>query len=244
MMDTAAYIAIGLSVLVASGIQGTTGFGFALLSVPLMSLFIEPEQAVVISASLGLLTSAVQAWGERHHGDRPTIVRMLIGAAIGSPFGLLVLLVASPGQLRFILAGVIIAFLILNLRGLTLKQGGRAVDFGAGAVSGVLNTSLSTNGPPLVMALHARHLPPQEFRGTISAVFAGSGLLTVLLFAGAGKFSVDIAKALMIAMPALVIGYAVASRFRHRIRPDHFRKIVTWLLFATAVLATLSAFRS
>ena len=242
-MDTAAYIAIGLAVLLASGVQGTTGFGFALLSVPLMSLFIEPEQAVVISASLGFLTSSIQAWSERHHGDRPTIIRMLLVAAIASPFGLLVLLVASPRQLRFILAGVIIAFLILNLRGLKLKKGGRSVDFGAGAVSGVLNTSLSTNGPPLVMALHARHLQPEEFRGTIAAVFAGSGLLTVVLFAGAGKYSLDIVKALMVAMPALAIGYLVASRFRHRIHPDHFRRIVTWLLFATAVLATLSALR-
>jgi uncharacterized membrane protein YfcA len=242
-VDTAAYVAIGLSVLVAAGIQGTTGFGFALLSVPLMSLFIEPEQAVVISASLGLLTSSIQAWSERHHGDRPTIIRMLIGAAVGSPFGLFVLVVASPGQLRFILAGVIILFLILNLRGLRLKQGGRAVDLGAGAVSGVLNTSLSTNGPPLVMALHARHLPPEQFRGTLAAVFAGSGLLTVLLFAGAGQYSVDIALALAISLPTLAIGYLIAARFRHRIRPDHFRSVVTWLLFATAVLATLSAFR-
>ncbi len=242
-MDTAAYVAIGLAVLVSAGVQGTTGFGFALLSVPLMSLFIEPEQAVVISASLGLLTSSVQAWSERHHGDRPTIIRMLIGAAIGSPFGLLVFIVASPSQLRFILAGVIVVFLILNLRGLRLKQGGRAVDLGAGVISGVLNTSLSTNGPPLVMALHARHLSAQQFRGTLAAVFAGSGLLTVLLFAGAGKYSGDIALALVISLPTLAIGYLIAARFRQRIRPDHFRNVVTWLLFATAVLATLSAFR-
>lgn len=242
-MDTAAYVAIGLAVLVSAGVQGTTGFGFALLSVPLMSLFIEPEQAVVISASLGLLTSSVQAWSERHHGDRPTIIRMLIGAAIGSPFGLLVFIVASPSQLRFILAGVIVVFLILNLRGLRLKQGGRAVDLGAGVISGVLNTSLSTNGPPLVMALHARHLSAQQFRGTLAAVFAGSGLLTVLLFAGAGKYSGDIALALVISLPTLAVGYLIAARFRQRIRPDHFRNVVTWLLFATAVLATLSAFR-
>jgi uncharacterized membrane protein YfcA len=242
-VDTAAYVAIGLAVLVSAGVQGTTGFGFALLSVPLMSLFIEPEQAVVISASLGLLTSSVQAWSERHHGDRPTIIRMLIGAAIGSPFGLLVFIVASPSQLRFILAGVIVVFLILNLRGLRLKQGGRAVDLGAGVISGVLNTSLSTNGPPLVMALHARHLSAQQFRGTLAAVFAGSGLLTVLLFAGAGKYSGDIALALVISLPTLAVGYLIAARFRQRIRPDHFRNVVTWLLFATAVLATLSAFR-
>jgi uncharacterized membrane protein YfcA len=242
-VDIAAYVAIGLAVFVSAGVQGTTGFGFALLSVPLMSLFIEPEQAVVISASLGLLTSSVQAWSERHHGDRPTIIRMLIGAAIGSPFGLLVLVVASPSQLRFILAGVIVVFLILNLRGLTLKQEGRAVDLGAGAISGVLNTSLSTNGPPLVMALHARHLSTPQFRGTLAAVFAGSGLLTVLLFAGAGKYSGDIAVALVISLPTLAIGYLIAARFRHRIRPNHFRNVVMGLLFATAVLATLSAFR-
>jgi uncharacterized membrane protein YfcA len=47
----------------------------------------------------------------------------------------------------------------------------------------------------------------------------------------------------VISLPTLAVGYLIAARFRQRIRPDHFRNVVTWLLFATAVLATLSAFR-
>ena len=62
---------------------------------------------------------------------------------------------------------------------------------GAGFVSGVLNTSLSTNGPPIVFALQARHLPPDRFRGTINVVFACCNILGTTLFIAAGKVGPD-----------------------------------------------------
>ncbi|MEY3618287.1 MAG: hypothetical protein RL726_985, partial [Actinomycetota bacterium] len=49
-------IALLLSILVASTTQVTVGFGFALLSVPLMTLAVPTREAVVISTILGLLT--------------------------------------------------------------------------------------------------------------------------------------------------------------------------------------------
>jgi len=228
-------------VLFAAMVQSTTGFGFSLLAVPLLSLAIPTELAVVVAATLGMLTSSVQAVGERAHGDRPTIVRMLTGAAVGAPFGLLVLEFPTNRQLKFGLAAVIIAFLIINLRGLTLERGGRGVDMGAGVVSGVLNTSLSTNGPPLVMALHARHLAPSVFRGTISAVFAGTGVITLGLFLASGRYTADARKLLVVAIPTMVVGYLVGTRLRPRIDPPRFRQAVMGLLMVTAVITLVGA---
>ena len=228
-------------VLVAAMVQSTTGFGFSLLAVPLLSLAIPTELAVVVAATLGMLTSSVQAVGERAHGDRPTIVRMLTGAAIGAPFGLLVLEFATNRQLKFGLVAVIIAFLIINLRGVTLERGGRGVDLGAGVVSGVLNTSLSTNGPPLVMALHARHLAPSVFRGTISAVFAGTGVITLGLFLASGRYTADARELLVVAIPTMVGGYLLGTRVRPRIDPPRFRQAVMGLLMVTAVITLVGA---
>jgi uncharacterized membrane protein YfcA len=228
-------------VLVAAMVQSTTGFGFSLLAVPLLSLAIPTELAVVVAATLGMLTSSVQAVGERAHGDRPTIVRMLTGAAIGAPFGLLVLEFATNRQLKFGLVAVIIAFLIINLRGVTLERGGRGVDLGAGVVSGVLNTSLSTNGPPLVMALHARHLAPSVFRGTISAVFAGTGVITLGLFLASGRYTADARELLVVAIPTMVGGYLLGTRLRPRIDPPRFRQAVMGLLMVTAVITLVGA---
>ena len=228
-------------VLLAAMVQSTTGFGFSLLAVPLLSLAIPTELAVVVAATLGTLTSSVQAVAERAHGDRPTIVRMLAGAAIGAPFGLLVLEVASNRQLKFGLAAVIITFLLINLRGITLERGSSGVDVGAGVVSGVLNTSLSTNGPPLVMALHARHLAPSVFRGTISAVFAGTGVITLGLFLASGRYTSDARELLVVAVPTMVVGYLVGARLRPRIDPPRFRQAVMALLMVTAAITLVGA---
>jgi len=228
-------------VLIASLVQSTTGFGFSLLAVPLLSLAIPTEVAVVAAATLGTLTSSAQAFGERSHGDRPTIARMLLGAAVGAPFGLLLLTMATNRQLKFGLAAVIIAFLIINLRGITIERGSRAVDLVAGTISGVLNTSLSTNGPPLVMALHARHLAPSVFRATISAVFAGTGVITVGLFLVSGHYGAEERELLLVAIPTMVIGYWIGARLRPRIDPPRFRQAVMALLLATAVITLAGA---
>lgn len=228
-------------VLVAAMVQSTTGFGFSLLAVPLISLALPTESAVVIAATLGTLTSSAQAIGQREHGDQPTILRMLAGAAVGAPFGLILLTVASNRQLKFGLAAVIIAFLVINLRGLTIERGSRGVDVVAGTISGVLNTSLSSNGPPLVMALHARHMSPSAFRATISAVFAGTGVITVGLFLASGRYDSDVRKLLVAAVPAMVMGYAIGARVRPHIDPPRFRQAVMVLLTATAIITLAGA---
>ena len=166
-MSTSEFVLIGLAVLFSSMVQTVTGFGFSLLAVPIMSMAVPTELAVVISATLSTFTSGGQAWTERHHGDRPTIKRLVLSAFVGMPLGLVILTFATSQQLKIGLAAVIIVFLIVNLRGFRLEGASMPVDLGAGFVAGVLSTSLSTNGPPLVMALHARHFTPQVFRGTI-----------------------------------------------------------------------------
>lgn len=229
------------AIFVAAAVSTTTGFGFALLAVPLLSLVVPTETAVVISASLGLFTSAGLAVKERAHGDRVAIKRMLLGALVGAPLGLLVLEVTTGRQLKFLLAAVIFAFLLITLRGWGLERDSVGVEVGAGLVSGVLNTVLSTNGPPLVMALHARHLPPSQFRGTLAPVVAGTGVLTVGLFAVTGRYDSAVWASLLVALPALGLGYLLGSRQHRRFDPIAFRRLVLVLLFGTGVMTLVGA---
>lgn len=231
-------------VALAAGIQTVTGFGFALVAVPALSLFIPTETAVVLSASLGLLSSTGQAVAERRHGDRRTIGWMLGGAVVGAPFGLLVLVVATERQLRIALVVVIVVFLAVNVRRIRVTRVSRAVDLVAGAVSGLLNTALSTNGPPLVMALHPRHLAPQVFRGTLTAVLAGSGVVTVSLFAASGRYDADVVVLFLAGLPGMALGFGLGVRHRHRIGPERFRQIVIALLAATAIVALVGLLTS
>lgn len=239
-MSTSEFVLIGFAVLFSSLVQTVTGFGFSLLAVPIMSMVVPTELAVVLSATLSTFTSGGQAWSERRHGDRPTIKRLVFASFVGMPFGLAILMVASSQQLKIGLAVVIILFLIVNLRGFRLENASTPVDVGAGFVAGVLSTSLSTNGPPLVMALHARHFAPEVFRGTISVVLVSLSVVSLGLFAATGYFTTDVAWSLLVAGPALVVGFFIGHRVRGKINPARFRGLVTLLLAATAVVTIVS----
>jgi hypothetical protein len=241
LVSATSLVVVVLVVMAAGTVQSITGFGFALLAVPLLSFAIDARLAVVVSTTLSFAASSWLAAHEWSHCDRPTAKRMIIGAAIGSPFGLFVLHVASERALRLGLALMITAFLVVNLRGLRLHHAGPGTDLGVGVVSGVLSTSLSTNGPPLVMVLHARHLPPATFRATLGTVFAASGTIAVVLFAGSGFYDHDALVTLAVSAPAVLAGIVLGRRLAGVIAPGAFRRMVMWLLALTAAAAAVGA---
>lgn len=233
---------VAMAVGVAAMVQVLSGFGFALLSVPLMTLAVPTQQAVVVSTLLGAGVSTWQAWNLRAHIVRPVATRLAVAAYAGMPLGLLIFLSVDDHVLRLILGvSVLVAVGLLAVR-IDLRGASPSVDYAAGFVSGVLNTSLSTNGPPLAFTLQARRFAPDAFRGTINSVFALSNVLGVSLFVAAGKVNSDGLRAAVVALPALFIGQAVGMPLRRHVSPERFRVMVILLLVLAASSAIASAF--
>src|SRR4029450_2799643 len=109
------------------------------------------------------------------------------------------------------------------LRGVNLSHLGPSMDWVLGFFSGVLNTSISTSGPPLVFDLQARHLSPMQFRSTIQYVFFVSGLIGLLIFWVGGKIDRDELVTGLIGIPALFAGLAAGLPLRHHFSPERFR---------------------
>jgi uncharacterized protein len=235
-------VAVGLIAVVAGAalVQSISGFGFALTSVPLMALLVGAKDAVVLAALFGLASSTVLVVRSHEGVVWPVAGRMLAGAAAGMPLGLLVLIAVEERPLRAVIAVAVLVFGGMLVAGVTVEGGGRAVDLGAGFVSGVLNTSVSTNGPPLVLALQARGLAPPAFRGTISVVFVGSSLVGNALLLSAGRYTAEVGRASLVGAPALVLGWAVGGRLAPAVPPERFRSLVLGLLFASAASALVS----
>ena len=179
----------------AGFVQKISGFGFGLIVVPLLSLFLSPQEGVIISTLLAMYTTAAQAWTEREHCDTAVAHRVFAGACVGMPVGLVLFVMGSANQLRLAVGVVVILAGLLLARGFTLDHASRRDEFVLGAVSGVLNTSVSTNGPPVVFLLQARGYEPHVFRGTISRVFVYSNVVSLTLFVVAGKVRHDAAVA-------------------------------------------------
>ncbi len=241
-MTSTELVVLVLAVLTAGFVQILAGFGFALLSVPLMALAITTQEAVVISTVLGLLSSGVQTAKGLGDADWVLVRRVTLAAFAGIPFGFVLYETLSADTLRILLGvGVLIAVYLL-IRGVDFIGKGPVVEWSAGFVSGALASSLSTNGPPLVFALQGRRLPIAVFRSTINAIFVISGAVTAIVFAVAGDFDRRIGFGIAVSFPALAVGVVAGYRVRPLFDEDRARRLVLGLLALAGVSALVGAF--
>ena len=243
MLDAWQVAGVVLVVAGASFVSKLSGFGFGLVVVPVMSLFLGPQDAVIISTLLGLVTTLNQAWVERSHADVPLVRRLFVSACAGMPLGLLVFVFVPEKGLRVVLGVVVVMAAVLLARGFRLVRSSRRTEVALGFLSGILNTSVSTNGPPLVFLLHARGFEPREFRGTISRVFLYSNIVSVSLFALAGKVHHAAALAALVASPAIFVMQWIGTRVQPHVHGNRFRVLVLSLLFLSGASAVLAALR-
>jgi hypothetical protein len=119
-----------------------------------------------------------------------------------------------------------------------------ATTFALGLVSGVINTSLATSGPPLVYVLRRSGLRDDRFRATISVVFVFSNVIGLPLLIAAGLVtSFDIKVAATSLVPC-ILGMAAGSLVGAVMRSTHFVWAVDGLLLATGVLTMAKALSS
>jgi hypothetical protein len=233
-------------VFIAAVLQRAVGFGFALLAVPLLAFVVPTKSAVVIVFLNGTVLCAWLAILLRRDIERPIALRLGTGAIVGAPIGVIILSVVSASTLRLVLGvttclaavWIIVSSRLLKPAPVTPR---RATTFALGFVSGVINTSLATNGPPLVYELRRSGFHGDRFRATISAVFLLSNLIGLPLLAVAGLITAyDLALAAS-SLVSCIAGIALGSRISGRMEPTHFALAVDLLLLTTGLLTISKA---
>lgn len=241
-MSEAQLVWIMVAVAVAAFAQSLTGFGFSLLSVPLMSLLISPKDAVVIATLIAILTTTFQAFHDRKLASARLANRLTLASFVGMPVGLVAFVLLPASVLRLVLGVVVIAATVVLSRGFELRHDSPVYDWSLGALSGALATSLSTNGPPLVFLLSAKKLDGPEFRATISRVFSIVNVVTIVMFVLAGKIHHSAMEGALVALPAMGIALALGFRIRKHVHGDRFRALVLVLLVLSGISAVYGAF--
>ena len=105
----------------------------------------------------------------------------------------------------------------------------------AGFVSGVLTTSISISGPPIVLWLEAQRPSPAEFRATLAAAFLALNIAgTAILLATNSAASVDAAP-LAGLLGLVVAGYGLGALAFQRLNNERFSTIVLGLVICTGI---------
>lgn len=242
-MSGAAITWIAVTFFVGALVQAVSGFGFALLAVPLLTLAITPSDAVVAQTLSGAVLSFVMAWQLRRHADRATIRRTAPIMFAGMPIGLLVGDLVGDRALRIGVGLAVLTATFTIAKGVRAHHASAALDRTAGFVSGVLGTSTGTNGPPLVIALSAREVDPNAFRATLTALFSLANLVALPLFALAGKLTHRAVAVALIGAVPMVFGRLAGESVFARLPAARFRGVVLAMLAAAGVVALVNGLR-
>lgn len=236
-------LAIAAMVLAAAAIRGLTGFGMAIILVPLLGLIIPPGEAVVLAIFLQLLIGPVGLRTILADADRQSALTIAAVAMCATPLGIMLLKIIVPDVARLLIAGIAIAAFILVLLP-PHKDGrvpGRLATWGTGVAAGLLTGFAAMPGPPVVPYYMRQNLPPATARSSMLLVFFGTAIAgsVASIALGVGSWKTAIL-ALILFVPMLVGNWLGGLAFG-RIAPPIWRAVVAVILGVAGISAVLRA---
>jgi uncharacterized protein len=216
----------------AALLQTATGFGFSLIATPLLLLVYDAQTAIQLNIILGMAVSVVMLPRAAREADRALLWRMVLGTLAGAPLGLAIYLHGDVAVLKGIVAALALGLaLALALKFHFARSPGR--DYGVGAASGLLSTSIGVPGPPLMLYFSSGQFSKQAARGTTLAffLFAYAGSLAFQV-AGSG-FANGVGPAVLVCLPLTLLGIAAGQLIFGFINQRVFVSLIWALLVAT-----------
>jgi uncharacterized protein len=233
-----------IAIFLAAIVRGFSGFGFSLLAITAISIFM-PTQEVVpsiflleVAASLNLIPSI---WREI---DWRGLRFLLLGYAVGVFPGIYVLVHAPAAPLAVALGLFVIVTAAVMLSGFRLERTpGAPATTGVGLASGLLNGAFGTGGPPVVLFYFSTPAAAAVGRASIIAFFLATDTLGLIGQAYSGIVNVQIFAQFIAWVPALLIGVAIGAKgFRHMDQVKFRRAVLVILIALGAIILAKAAY--
>lgn len=230
------------SALLAGAVSGLTGFGLALISVPLLLFVYEPRTVIVITAVLSVIINLAVVWDSWRDADQRIVVALLPSALVGVIVGTEVLRTVDPDYIRLGVGIVVVFSALLLLRDVRLPGAGtRWGTVVAGSTSGALSTSTGLAGPPIVLLLASRGFPKRAFRGSSALYFLAMSLVGLAVLYIRGIFDADHVPLALALIPAAFLGKAIGTAMLKRISEGAFRVVTLGIVILTGTLGVVTA---
>ena len=224
----------------ASIVRGLTGFGLAIILVPLLGLIVEPVQAVVISILLQLLAGPIGLKRILEDGERETAIPIAVAAVLATPFGVWLLSVTSADVARMSIAMLAIAaFALMFVPAKEAAVPGRKETWATGIMAGVLTGFASMPGPAVVPYYMRRKLPPAVARGSMLMVFFATAIAGSIASFTIGTADLHLLWLSVLFYPALYIGTWLGEMAFGKVSEPVWRTLVGVILGIAGIAAVV-----
>lgn len=217
--------------LVAALIQGTIGFGYAVLAVPVLSL-IDPRLVPVPQILTALPLSVWACAREWRAVDWRGAIWVLVGRIPGALVGALLLALSTQRTLDLLIGASVLAAVALLSTELRLKRS-PWVDCAAGTFGSLSGYVAGISGPPI--ALLFRDSSGPALRATLGVIFTFGIVLTLGLRASSGHMSVQDGWVAALLLAPMLVGMRLSRHLHGLVRGRTLRHA----LLVTSAIAAL-----
>lgn len=231
------FLIIMAIVFIGAMTQGLTGFGFALISVPLLSVFMDIKSAIPLGALCGLVINAVLFLKFKNDISFSEIRNLIFGAIIGIPAGVIFLRNAPSRILKLLLAFIILLFALFSIAG-KIKPRGISRNWGYfyGILSGMLGGAFNTNGPPVLIYSYLQDWDKQKVKASLIGFFTFTSVVIVSSHALAGLITRGIMVQYLYLLPVIAVGIIAGNHLFARISAKTYNKVILYSLIGISLL--------
>jgi uncharacterized protein len=201
-----------LTALIAGAARGFSGFGAALIFVPIAARLIGPQQASPILLITDAIVAAPIIWKSWPLAKRSDVALMAIGGLAGVPIGTWILKHGDTVTLRWLIAALTAMMLALLLSGWRYQgQPHKAATIAVGSISGLFSGIAQIGGPPVVAYWLGSETKAAVMRASTFLFFAIGSATTMTSYAISGLLTADVFKLSLIVLPGFALGLWIGN---------------------------------
>jgi uncharacterized membrane protein YfcA len=220
---------------------GGAGFAFAVAASAIWLHVLEPLQTTTLVVACGTLLHVALVWPVRRSIALRRLGPFLVGAAVGVPLGVMLLMQMSPDPLKAGLGMGIIAYgayTLLRPRLPLIVGGGYVADAGIGLIAGLLGGLGGYSGVLPAIWTQFRGWPKDIARGVYQPFILFCHLLTLILL-GATALDGNGLLLFALALPPLAAGAWMGLKIYARLDEVQFKAVLAVTFIAAGMLILL-----
>jgi uncharacterized protein len=235
--STTSLVILVVTAFIAGLARGFSGFGSALIFMPLASSVIGAQLASPLLLLIDFLTTLTLIPNAAKRADKRDVSIISIGALIGIPLGTMVLALADPLIVRWIIALLIISLLVLLMSGWRFRgQPTIPLTISVGFTGGFFGGLAQAGGPPVVLYWLREAAVAAVTRANIILYFAIGDVLIVISYFVGGLWTVTVVGLAVITGPLFGLGLWIGSKLFGVASDETFRRICYALIAVSAVV--------
>ncbi|MDR3563327.1 MAG: sulfite exporter TauE/SafE family protein [Negativicutes bacterium] len=230
----------------SSFLQTVTGFGYAIITVPLLALVLGAKETVMLVIVTGLIIRLFLLRVIKKEGSFKAIMPLITASVIGAIPGAYMMTMISGDGLKIFMGIVLLLATAAMWKDFTVTvKHHKFTETIVGWTSGFLATTTGINGPPVILYyLNAKADENKAvFRANLTRYFLLINIASIIISYVAGTLVMgELWLHTLESIPALYIGFVLGEKFFHRIDAETFRKASLIMVFVSSVAIMTSAF--